>query len=79
MKCLMEVATTEKFSFDGKSYVKIQGFAQMDGWDKKKLMETTVREELVPDSLEGKTCLLEFEIGLSKFKPFLRLKNIVLD
>lgn len=79
MRCLMEVATTEKFNIEGKTYVKLQGFATMDGWDKKKLMETTVREELVPDSLEGKSCIMDFEIGLSKFKPYLRLKSIVVD
>lgn len=74
MQVLAKIFTTEQFSFDGKKYVKIKGIM-----NEKELFEQTVREELVPDGLEGKEAVLEFEIGVSKFKPYLRLKRIVID
>lgn len=74
MNVIAKIFTTEQFSFDGKRYVKIKGIM-----NEKELFEQTVREELVPDGLEGKEAVLDFEIGVAKFKPYLKLKSIVID
>lgn len=69
-----KILATERFSIDGKAYVKLQGFLSNKG-----LFQQTVKEELIPDILEGRECNLEFDIGLDgKLKPYLRLKSISL-
>lgn len=66
-----KIETSEKFSYKDKRYVKIAGYLEGRG-----LFEQTVREELIPDNLEGKTCEIEFAVGLSHFKPYLKIDSI---
>lgn len=75
MNIKASILATEKFMIEGKSFVKIQGFINGLG-----VFQQTVKEELVPDSLEGKEALMLFSIGLdNKLKPYLKLKGISLD
>lgn len=74
MNVIAKIMSTEQFEIQGKRYVKLQGFINGLG-----LFQQTVREELVPDMLEGKECCLNFCIGLSNFKPYLKIKGISLD
>lgn len=71
MKLKAKVLFSEKFSFNNQQYVKIQGSLENMG-----LFDISVKESLVPDSIEGKTVNLDYEIGLIKFKPVLKLKSI---
>jgi hypothetical protein len=75
MNVIAKILSTEKFEIDGKKFVKVQGFINGLG-----VFKQTVREELVPDSLENKECCLSFALGLDeKCKPYIRLKAISLD
>ena len=75
MNVTAKILATEQFEFNGGKFVKLQGFINGLG-----VFQQTVKEELVPDSLEGKECLLMFSIGLDgKMKPYLKLKGISLD
>lgn len=71
MKFIAEIKSSEKFEIEGKKFVKLQGFINGLG-----LFQQTVREEIVPDSLEGKECELGFEVGLVNFKPTLKLTSL---
>lgn len=69
------VFTTQQFEFDGKKFVTIQGTLENIG-----IFKQTVPENLVPDSLEGRTCTMVFDVGVDyKFKPSLKLKSIKLS
>lgn len=75
MNLKAKILATDKFQIEGKSYVKLQGFLQNVG-----VFQQTVREELVPDSLEGKECVMVFNVGLdNRMKPYLKLNGISLD
>lgn len=75
MNVIATIVANEPFEIEGKSYVKLQGFINGLG-----VFKYTVREELVPDSLEGKECILMFSIGVDGFcKPKLCLKGISID
>ena len=74
MNVLAKIITTNQFTIDGKKFVKLQGFINGLG-----LFQQTVREELIPDSLEGKECILKFSVGLANFKPYLKITGISLD
>ena len=74
MNVLAKIITSEQFTIEGKRYVKLQGFINGLG-----LFQQTVKEELIPDSLEGKECVLKFVIGLNQFKPYLKISGISLD
>lgn len=74
MNVIAKILATEKFAIEGKKFVKLQGFINGLG-----LFQQTVKEELVPDFLEGKECCLCFTVGLSNFKPYLKIKGISLD
>lgn len=75
MNVIAKILATEQFEFNGGKFVKLQGFINGLG-----IFQQTVKEDLVPDSLEGKECVLMFSIGLdNKLKPYLRLKGISLD
>lgn len=73
MKLKAKVLFSEKFSFNNQQYVKIQGSLENMG-----LFDISVKENLVPDSIEGKTVNLDYEVGLIKFKPVLKLKSITI-
>lgn len=75
MNVIAKILASEKFEFNGSKFVKLQGFINGLG-----VFQQTVKEELVPDALEGKECCLMFAIGLDgKMKPYLKLKGISLD
>ena len=74
MNVIAKIMTSEQFEFNGQRFVKIQGFINGLG-----LFQQSVKEELVPDGLEGKECCLMFKIGLVNFKPSLKLVGISLD
>lgn len=75
MNVIAKILASEKFEFNGGKYVRLQGFINNLG-----VFQQTVKESLIPDSLEGKECVLNFGIGIdNKFKPYLRLKSISLD
>lgn len=72
MKLNAKVLFSEKFSFDGKSFVKIQALCNGKG-----IFQQTVREELVPDSIEGKEVNFVYDIGFdSKLKPYLKFNGL---
>lgn len=72
MKLNAKVIFSEKFSFDGKNYVKIQAIANGKG-----VFQQTLREELVPDSIEGKEVNFNYNIGFDqKLKPFLKFEGL---
>lgn len=67
-----KVICTKKFSIDGKGFVTIQGIMNERG-----MFSQTVREELVPDILEGKEIALNYDVGIAtNFKPYLKLVSI---
>ena len=69
------VFTTKQFEIDGKKFVTIEGTLENIG-----IFKQTVPESLVPDSLEGMTCTMNFDVGVDyKFKPSLKLKSIKLS
>lgn len=75
MNVVAKILATEKFAFNGNNFVKLQGFINGLG-----VFQQTVKEDLVPDSLEGKEVTMMFSIGVdSKLKPYLKLKGISLD
>ena len=75
MNVIAKVLMSKKLEFDGKKFVKIQGFINDIG-----IFQKTVREELVPDNIEGKEVCMMFGIGIdSKLNPYLNLKGISLD
>lgn len=74
MNVIAKILASEQFEIEGKRFVKLQGFINGLG-----LFQQTVKEELVPDSLEGKEVCLMFCIGLANFKPYLKIKGISLD
>lgn len=66
------IFTTQQFEIDGKKFVTIQGTLENIG-----IFKQTVPENLVPDSLEGRSCTMNFDVGVDyKFKPSLKLKSI---
>lgn len=69
-----KIMTSEQFEFNGQKYVKLGGFINGLG-----LFQQSVKEELIPDKLEGKEVNLEFDIGLVNFKPSLKLKKITIN
>lgn len=70
-----KVLCTKKFSMDGKNFVTIQGIINEKG-----MFQQTVREELVPDFLEGKEISLNYDVGIAtNFKPYLKLVSIKLN
>lgn len=74
MEIKARILLSEKFVIDGKNFVKIQGFINGLG-----IFKQTVREEIVPDAIEGKEVLLNYNIGLDNAcKPYLRLNGITL-
>lgn len=67
-----KVIVTKKFMMDGKNFVTIQGIMNEKG-----MFQQTVREELVPDVLEGKEIALNYDVGIAtNFKPYLKLVSI---
>lgn len=74
MKVLAKIIASNRVDYDGKKFVKLQGFLNGLG-----LFQQSVKEELVPDFLEGKECLIEFSIGIMNFKPYLKVVGISLD
>lgn len=75
MNVIAKILATEQFEFNNGKYVKIQGFINGLG-----VFQQTVKESLVPDSLEGKEVCMMFSIGVdSKLKPYLKFKGISLD
>ena len=72
MKVNAKVVCTKRFTIEGKGYVTIQGIMNEKG-----MFSQTVREELVPDRLEGCTIELNYDIGIANnFKPYLKLESI---
>lgn len=68
------IFTTQQFEIDGKKFVTIQGTLENIG-----IFKQTVPESLVPDTLEGRSCTMYFDVGVDyKFKPSLKLKSIEL-
>lgn len=66
------VFTTKQFEIEGKKFVTIEGTLENIG-----IFKQTVPESLVPDSLEGRQCTMNFDVGVDyKFKPSLKLKSI---
>lgn len=75
MKLKAEILATEKFEIEGKKFVRIQGFINDLG-----IFKHTVKEEIVPDVLEGRKVTLNFEAGLDKScKIYSKLVSISLD
>ena len=69
------IFTTQQFEIEGKKFVTIQGTIENIG-----IFKQTVPESLVPDSLEGRSCTMSFDVGVDyKFKPSLKLKSIKLS
>ncbi|MBR2705544.1 MAG: hypothetical protein IKE91_08770 [Clostridia bacterium] len=67
-----KVIVTKKFVMDGKHFVTIQGIMNDKG-----MFQQTVREELIPDVLEGKEIALNYDVGIAtNFKPYLKLVSI---
>lgn len=74
LKLNASICASKQFEINGQKFVTIEGFLQNIG-----IFKQTVKEELVPDSLEGKNCSIEFDVGVdSKFKPSLKVKRIEL-
>lgn len=72
MKVKAKIVCTKKFSIEGKSYVTLQGVMNEKG-----MFCQTVREDLVPDHLEGTSIELDYDIGIANnFKPYLKLQSI---
>lgn len=71
MNIIIKVVTTKKFQFNNQNYVGIEGFANGLG-----IIRQTVKEELVPDELEGKTIKLGICLGLVNYKPSLKVKSL---
>ncbi len=69
----LQVAISKPFNGkDGRRWVKLEGILLGVG-----IISTILKEEMVPDSIEGKTVTSVFSIGVSKeFKPYLRLVEI---
>ena len=75
LKVKCQVIFTEQFAFNGNKYVKIQGKINNLG-----LFQQTVREDLIPDNLEGKNCTMVFTLGVdSKLKPYLKFSEIIIE
>lgn len=72
MKINARVICTKKFMIEGKGFVTIQGVMNDKG-----MFSQTVREELVPDKLEGTSIEINYDIGIANnFKPYLKLVSI---
>lgn len=71
MKVRAEIKTSKQFDFNGSKFVTLEGFINGLG-----IFKQTVKENLVPDSLEGKECEIEFTLGLNNFKPCLKVVSI---
>ena len=71
MKVRAEIKTSKQFEFNGNKFVTLEGFINGLG-----IFKQTVKESLVPDSLEGKECDIDFTIGLTNFKPTLKVVSI---
>lgn len=72
MKLRASVLFSDRFEFDGKKYVKMQCYCLGRG-----VFVQTVREELVPDNLEGKEVSMGFDIGFdNKLKPYLKFTGL---
>lgn len=72
MKVQAKVICTKKFMIEGKGYVTLQGIMNDKG-----MFSQTVREELVPDKLEGCSIEMNYDIGIANnFKPYLKLESI---
>lgn len=71
MKVIAQVVSSKQFDFNGGKFVTLEGFINGMG-----IFKQTVRENLVPDNLEGKNCEITFKIGLANFKPTLKVEAI---
>lgn len=75
MNVIAKIFSTEKFEIEGKKFVKLEGYLNDIG-----VFKQTVREEIVPDFLEGKECVIMFAVGVDAFcKPTLKIKGITFD
>lgn len=71
MKVIAKVMSSRQFEFNGVKYVTLEGFINGLG-----IFKQNVRENLIPDNLEGKDCEIAFKIGLANFKPTLKVESI---
>ena len=65
------ILKSKRVEFDGCKMVELQGYLGDVG-----VFKTYVKEELVPDNLENKKCVFDFDITLKNFKPCLKVANI---
>lgn len=73
MKVLATIVSSKQFDYNGSKFVTVEGFIGGLG-----IFRQTIRESLIPDNLEGKNCEIEFNIGLTNFKPTLKVVNVKL-
>ena len=61
MKVLAQILISRQVEYDGKKFNKLEGYINNLG-----VFKMTVPENKIPDRLDGKKCVLEFDMYLDK-------------